>query len=261
MGRPNVGKSTLMNQLLSKERVIVSSIPGTTIDSIDSAVEVNQQKYLFIDTAGLRKKRNVIEKVEKMATYSAINALERADILLLVIDACEGPREQDVQLAKLAWKRGVAVILLINKWDLLSPEKRTNTYWQKVIWYKFRHFNRIPFLFISATEKRNITKIFEAISQTKAFYEQVVEPKKLNDTFLNWVHKTTHPMIKKELGKRSKVNLYSMKQTKNAPPHFEVKTNYPDQITDPYDRFLKTKIREEFGFWGIPINITYKTSR
>jgi len=257
MGRPNVGKSTLMNRLLSEERVVVSPIPGTTRDSIDSEIEWNQRKYLFIDTAGLRKKRKIIEKIEKLATQSALKSLERADILLLVIDAVEGPTEQDLQITKLAWERGVAVILLINKWDLLPKEKKTNTYWQKVLWDKFRHFNRIPFLFISALEKRNIPKIFEALTQTKTFYEQVIDPKKVNETFLKWTTRNSHPLVKVTVF-RQEVKFFKVRQIQNAPPVFEVKTSHPHTIVSLYDRYLKNQFRETYGFWGIPIEIIYK---
>ncbi|MBI3018462.1 MAG: ribosome biogenesis GTPase Der [Deltaproteobacteria bacterium] len=257
MGRPNVGKSTLMNQLLSEERVVVSPVPGTTRDSIDSEIEWNNRKYLFIDTAGLRKKRKITEKIEKLATQSALKSLERADILLLVIDAGEGPTEQDIQITKLAWERGVAVILLINKWDLLPMEKRTNTYWQKVLWNKFRHFNRIPFLFISALEKRNISKIFEALSETKTFYERVIDPKKGNEAFLKWTGKAPHPLVKVNAF-RHKMKFFSARQVQNAPPVFEVKTSHPKNVATLYDRYLKNKFRETHGFWGIPIEIVYQ---
>lgn len=257
MGRPNVGKSTLMNRLLSEDRVVVSPVPGTTRDSIDSEIEWNNRKYLFIDTAGLRKKRKITEKIEKLSTQSALSSLERADILLLVIDAVEGPTEQDLQITRLAWNRGVAVILLINKWDLLPPEKRTNTYWQKVLWNKFRHFNRIPFLFISALEQRNISKIFEALSQTKTFYEQVIDPKKVNEAFLRWIEKAPHPLIKANIY-RHKMKFFSARQAQNAPPVFEVKTSHPQSVVDFYDRYLKNQFRETYGFWGIPIKIIYK---
>ncbi len=257
MGRPNVGKSTLMNRLLSEERVVVSPVPGTTRDSIDSEIEWNHRKYLFIDTAGLRKKRKITEKIEKLATQSALKSLERADILLLVIDAVEGPTEQDIQVTKLAWARGGAVILLINKWDLLPTEKRTNTYWQKVLWNRFRHFNRIPFLFISALEKRNIPKIFEALAQTKTFYEQVIDPKKVNEAFLRWTGKVPHPLIKANIY-RHKMKFFSARQAKNAPPVFEVKTSHPQNVVTLYDRYLKNQFREAYAFWGIPIHIIYK---
>lgn len=257
MGRPNVGKSTLMNQLLSEERVIVSPVPGTTRDSIDSEIEWNNRKYLFIDTAGLRKKRKITEKIEKLTTQAALKSLELADILLLVIDAVEGPTEQDIQVTRLAWIRGVAVILLINKWDLLPHEKRTNTYWQKVLWNKFRHFNRIPFVFISALERRNIPKIFEALSQTKTFYEQVVDTKKVDELFLSWVQKAPHPLIKVTIY-RQKMKFFGCRQIKNAPPVFEVKTSHPQNVVSLYDRYLKNKFRETFGFWGIPIKIVYR---
>lgn len=257
MGRPNVGKSTLMNQLLNEERVVVSPIPGTTRDSIDAELTVQGESYTLIDTAGLRKKSKISEKVEYLSTQAAIRSLEKAQILLLVIDAQEGPKQQDIKVAKLAWDRGVGIILLINKWDLLPDDKKTNTYWQKVLWHSFRHFNRIPFLFISALERRNILKIFEAVSELKVYYEQVIESHKLKDTFLEWITRQPHPMVS-VLGRRTKVRFYSCKQIKNGPPVFEVKTNFPEYIREPYNRFLMNQFRETYGFWGIPIKIVYK---
>ena len=149
MGRPNVGKSTLMNCLLGQDRMIVSPIAGTTRDTIDESVEVDHQRYVFIDTAGLRKKSKVHEKVEKLSTLKAIETLDQADVLLLVLDALEGPREQDQKIVSLAWDRGVGVVILINKWDLLPEEKKTNLYWQRQIGHAFRHFDKIPFIFVS----------------------------------------------------------------------------------------------------------------
>lgn len=257
MGRPNVGKSTLFNHLLSEERAIVSPVAGTTRDALDMEILYEGEKYIFIDTAGLRKKRKITEKVEKLSSFSALFSLERAQILLLVIDASEEPTEQEVKIATLAWKRGVAVILLVNKWDLLPDEKRTNTYWQKVLWHKFRHFDRIPFLFVSGLEKRNLNKIFSAILETKKYYGQVVDPNVLKDAFTAWIAKTPHPFHVHEQH-RSRVKFHAIKQFKNAPPGFEVKTNFPNDIRPAYTRFLKNQIRTTYGFWGVPIEIVYK---
>lgn len=257
MGRPNVGKSTLFNHLLNEERAIVSPVPGTTRDALDMEISYDGEKYIFIDTAGLRKKRKITDRVERLSSFSALASLDRAQILLLVLDAVEGPTEQEIKIASMAWKRGVAVVLLVNKWDLLPMEKRTNTYWQKVIWNKFRHFDRLPFLFVSGLEKRNLNKIFSAILETKTFYNQVIDPHELMESFKSWTTETPHP-LHIVLNRRARVKFFSIKQFKNAPPGFEVKTNFPDSIRPAYARFLINQIRQKYGFWGVPIEIVYK---
>ena len=258
MGRPNVGKSTLMNLLLKKERMIVSPIPGTTRDAIDSMIEVDGKNYLLIDTAGLRKKRKIEERVEAISTYKAIESLERSEIVLLVIDATQGITEQDVRIVGLAWDRGVSVNILLNKWDLLEPEKRDNSYWQKHIWSKLRMFNKIPFLFISALEKKNVHKIFELVELTKKTHEKVVDAKELKENFESWVRRTPPPRYKLTRNRRIPLRFYNCVQIDHAPPRFRIKVNHPSGVSLAYEQFLKNQIRETFAFWEVPLFLEYK---
>ncbi|MEK7790228.1 MAG: ribosome biogenesis GTPase Der [Deltaproteobacteria bacterium] len=255
MGRPNVGKSTLMNQLLSEERVIVSPTPGTTRDSVDSMIKINGQNFLFIDTAGLRKKKKIEQTVEILSVKKAIESLERADIALLVIDGTEGFSDQDLKITDLAWKRGVAIILLINKWDLLPLEKRSNTFWERLLAQKFSAFHKLPVLFISAKESRNIPKIYELLTAVKSSYEKVIDREELKEQFSQWVLKKG-VSIKK--GRRRKfVKFFDIVQKDHAPPVFEVKATEAD-IPVEYDRYLKNRLREAYSLWGIPIRFVYK---
>lgn len=255
MGRPNVGKSTLMNRLLSEERVLVSPIPGTTRDSIDSEVSVDGQEFLFVDTAGLRKKKKINETIETLSVKKAIQSLDRTDIVLLVIDATEGPTDQDLKIVDLAWKRGRGIILLLNKWDLLPPEKRSNTFWEKVIAQKFSAFHKLPVLFVSAKESRNISKIYELLKTVKSSYEKVIDREALKDLFLQWV---TQRGISVKRGRGRKfIKFFDITQKDHAPPVFEVRAN-ETEIPVEYDRYLKNRLRETYQFWGIPLQIVYK---
>jgi GTP-binding protein len=255
LGRPNVGKSTLMNQLLSEERVIVSPVSGTTRDAIDSMVEVNGQNFLFIDTAGLRKKKKIHEKIEFLSVKKALESLNRADILLLVIDAIEGPGDQDLKIVDLAWRRGVAIVLLINKWDLLPDEKKSNTFWERLLAQKFNAFHKLPVLFISAKESRNIPKIYELLRTVKSSYERVIDREELKERFSQWVL-NRGVSIKKGRGRKF-VKFFDIAQKDHAPPVFEVRANEID-IPVEYDRYLKNRLRETYSFWGIPISFVYR---
>ncbi len=255
MGRPNVGKSTLMNQLLSEERVIVSPISGTTRDAIDSMIEVNGQNFLFIDTAGLRKKKKIHEKIESLSVKKALESLNRADILLLVIDAIEGPGDQDLKIADLAWRRGVAIVLLINKWDLLPDEKKSNTFWERLLAQKFNAFHKLPVLFISAKESRNISKIYELLTAVKSSYEKVIDREELKERFSQWTL-SRGISIKKSRGRKF-IKFFDIVQKDHAPPVFEVKMTEAD-MEPQYDRYLKNRIRETYDLWGIPIRFVYR---
>ncbi|MBI4041031.1 MAG: ribosome biogenesis GTPase Der [Deltaproteobacteria bacterium] len=257
LGRPNVGKSSLVNALLGFERCLVSPVAGTTRDAIDLNIEYGGHHFVFIDTAGLRKKSKITSRVEKISTQAAIKTLERSEVVLLVVDATQGFTDQDLKIVDLAWQRATAVILLINKWDLLPSDKKTNTYWERQMAYHLRHFNRLPYLFISATEKRNIQDIFKAILEVKVFYDQVVDAAKLRTAFYEWTQTTPHPLIC--LGKyRKKVKWGKIAQRHVSPPEFKIETPDAKKITTSYDRFLKNKIREHYGLWGIPISIAYR---
>lgn len=255
VGRPNVGKSTLMNRLLSEERVIVSPAPGTTRDSIDSMIEINDQNFLFIDTAGLRKKKKIEQTVEILSVKKAIESLERADIALLVIDGTEGFSDQDLKITDLAWKRGVAIILLINKWDLLPLEKRSNTFWERLLAQKFSAFHKLPVLFISAKESRNIPEIYELLTAVKSSYEKVIDREELKERFSQWILKKG-VSIKKGRGRKF-VKFFDIIQKDHAPPVFEVRASETD-IPAEYDRYLKNRLREAYSLWGIPIRFVYK---
>jgi GTPase len=257
MGRPNAGKSTLLNELTSKNRSLVSPLAGTTRDPVDTEVQVDDATFVFVDTAGLRKRANITERVEAVSASKAVLTLDRSDLLLLVIDATQGPREQDKRIASLAWKRGVGILIVINKWDLLPDEKRRDTYWQRLMKGTFRGYNKIPFLFVSATEKRNTQKVFAMVKDGFKSYEQVINGETLKDHFNVWTQERRAPM-KKEFNRRIPIRFYQCRQSNHKPPVFEIITNYPKDIDVSYDNYLKNKIRETFGFWGTPIVIRYK---
>lgn len=250
VGRPNVGKSTLVNTLLGKSRMIVSSIPGTTRDSIDSVCTYYGRKYLLIDTAGLRKKGKVGYSVERFSMVRAIRSIERSDVVLVVLNASDGIVEQDVRIAGIVEKYGKGAIFLFNKWDMMSDPgtafKRYTTEFQNKIWF-FRH---APQLTISGLERKRVTKVFPLIDQVIDERKKRVPTPKLNNFLRDAVAGTPLPMKK---GKA--VRIYYMTQVKTEPPQFVLFTNVPGGITPAYLRYLEKGLRENFSFSGTPLRI------
>ncbi len=251
VGRPNAGKSSIVNALLNEERVIVSDVSGTTRDSIDSYVTYNNREFIIVDTAGIRKKSKVDYGVEKFAVDRAIRSIRDCDVALLVIDATEGISDQDKKISSIITEAGKGLIIAINKWDLIE-DKKSNTINQ----FDKKLSNDIPFLefapkiYISAKTKQRLNKIFE---QAAEVYEQCT--KRVSTGLLNKVVKELYALnpptsIK---GKRLKI-LYST-QSDVQPPTFVLFANNADLLKDHYKRYIENKLREAFGFFGTPIRI------
>jgi len=251
VGRPNVGKSTLVNTLTGKKRMIVSPIAGTTRDSIDSVCSYYGRKYLFIDTAGIRKKGKVGYSIERYSMVRAIRSIERCDVALVVLDASAGIVEQDKRIAGIVQQYGKGAIFLVNKWDLLEdPEavfKQYTTEFRNELWF----FTHAPLLTISGLVRKRVTKVFPLIDAVVVERKKRIPTAELN-SFLS--RALSHiPPLPQSKGRAVKINY--MTQTGTEPPRFVVFTNRPAGVKDAFLRYLERSLRETFSFSGTPIRI------
>ncbi len=253
VGKPNVGKSSLVNFILGEKRTIVSDIPGTTRDSVDGYVNNEYGNYLFIDTAGLRRKSKVKDSIEYFSVLRAKLAIDRSDVCLLMIDAEEGASEQDTKIAGLIQDAGKACIILVNKWDLITKETNTMEEERKKI-YKVLSFMRYaPILFVSVKEGTRVRDIFELINEIYSESRKRVSTGLVNEVLGDAVIRLQPPSDK---GRRLK--LYYMTQTAVAPPGFVIFCNKIELFHFSYRRYIENRIREAFGFKGNPIRIIIK---
>lgn len=250
IGRPNVGKSTLVNALLGKKRMIVSPVPGTTRDSIDSVCTYYGRKYLFIDTAGLRKKGKAGYSIERFSMVRAIRSIERCDVALIVMDASEGIAEQDQRIAGIAEAYGKSVIFLLNKWDLLEKPEEAYKGLGNELYRKMWFMQYSPLITLSAVEKKRITKIFPMIDEVIKERRKRIPTAELNRFFRESLSRMSLPSYK---GKA--VKLYYITQVKAEPPSFVIFANRPSLLKDSHRRYIEKVLREEFVFMGTPIRI------
>ena len=250
IGKPNVGKSSLINKILGENRNIVSDIAGTTRDSIDSEFENKYGKYVFIDTAGIRRKSKVIEKIEKYSVMRSILAIERADVCLMLIDANEGVTDQDAKIAGEAHEAGKGIIIVVNKWDEYEKETGTMEKYKKEIYSKLSYLNYAPIIFISAKTGQRVEKLFELINNVNKQNSKRVTTSQLNEVINEAISIVQPPSDK---GKRLKV-LYGT-QASIKPPTFVIFVNKKELFHFSYERYLVNQIRKEFGLEGTPIRI------
>lgn len=250
IGKPNVGKSSLVNKILGEERVIVSDIAGTTRDATDSYFENEHGKYNFIDTAGLRRKSKVNEKIEKYSVMRTLLAIERADVCLMMIDANEGVTEQDTKIAGEAHEAGKGIVIVVNKWDAYEKHTGTLEKYKKEVYEKLSYMTYAPILFISAKTGQRVNKLFEMINEVARQNEMRISTGMLNQV-LNEAIALVQPPTDK--GKRLKV-LY-MTQASIKPPTFVIFVNSKELFHFSYERYLVNQIRKEFGLTGTPIRV------
>ncbi len=250
IGKPNAGKSSLVNKILNEERVIVSDIAGTTRDAIDSHFENGYGKYIFIDTAGIRRKNKVYEELEKYSVIKAQAAIMRADVCLIMIDATQGVTEQDEKIAGIAHEAGKAVIIVINKWDLVEKETNTLENYKKQVYDKLAYLKYAPVMFISALTGQRVNKLFELINEVYKNNNLRVPTSMLNDVLSEAVAITQPPSDK---GKRLKI--YYMTQVRVTPPTFVVFVNNKELMHFSYLRYLENHLRKQFNFKGTPIRM------
>ncbi len=250
IGRPNVGKSSLVNAILGEDRVIVSNIAGTTRDAIDSELKFNGNKYVIIDTAGMRKKGKVYETTEKYSVLRALRAIERSDVVLVVIDGEEGIIEQDKRIAGYAHEAGRAVVIVVNKWDAVEKDDKTMKEFEQKIREHFLFLDYAPIVFLSAKTKKRIHTLIPMIDKVSENHALRVETSVLNDVIMDAVAMNPTPTDK---GKR--LRIYYATQVAVKPPAFVVFVNDPELLHFSYERFLENRIRDAFGFEGTPIKI------
>jgi len=250
VGRPNVGKSTLINTLLGKKRMVVSPVPGTTRDSIDSICSYYGRRYLLIDTAGLRRKGKIGYSIERFAMVRAIRSIDRCDIALIVIDAGEGIVEQDQRIAGIVESYGKGAVFLLNKWDIIDKPEEAYRRLSKELSRKMWFMRYAPALTVSAIEKRRITKVFPIIDGIIRERKKRISTAELN-RFLSEAISNMHLPLHR--GKA--VKLFYITQVKTEPPVFVVFTNYPAALKDAHIRYIEKGLRERFLFEGTPIRI------
>lgn len=246
VGRPNVGKSSLLNYILNEERSVVSPIAGTTRDSVDVAFERDGNKYILVDTAGIRKKKSEADVIEKFAAIRTDRAIENSDICVLVLDAREGISAHDKRIARAIEEAGKGCIILFNKWDLVHGFRMEHCL--KGVELEVPFLLHCPKLFISATSGRNVDKLFPLIQEVKEAFEQRITTGQLNKFLTLSMQKCHPPMIQ---GKR--LRIYYMAQVNTRPPTFVLFVNYPNLMLDTYKKYLLNQFREFYNFSGVPI--------
>ena len=253
IGKPNAGKSSLINRILGQERVIVSDVAGTTRDAVDTPFENETGQYVFIDTAGIRRQARVDEPIEKYSVMRAMQAVERADVCLILIDARDGVTEQDTKVAGVAHEAGPASVIVINKWDLVAKETRTMAEYETKVRHALSYMSYAPVVFISALTGQRVEKLFPLI---RTAYQQSglrISTGQLNDILRDAVARVQPPT---DRGRRLKV--YYMTQTGVRPPNFVLFCNDIELFHYSYRRYIENKIREVFGFVGTPIRMTIR---
>lgn len=251
IGRPNVGKSSLTNALLNKERVVVSNIAGTTRDSIDSVLKYHGKEYVLIDTAGMRKKGKVFESVEKYSLLRSMRAIDRSDLCLVVINAEEGITEHDKHIAGYAIEKGKGLILVVNKWDTVK-DTTINDY-KKLVRAEFQFATYAPVVFLSALTKKRIHTLMPEILKVEENINREIKTSILNDVIMDAYQLNIPPSYK---GKRLKI--YFSSQTGTKPPKFTLRVNNKGLVHFSYERYLENKLRENFDLQGTPIVIQFK---
>lgn len=253
VGRPNVGKSSLVNRLLGFERSVANPTPGTTRDAIDTPFIWNKQRYVLIDTAGIRRKGKTTEKLEKYSVVDALRGIERADVALIVINAEEGVTEQDARIAGYAYEAGRACVFVVNKWDTLTKDNQSIGKFVDSVRQEFKYLHFAPILFVSAQTGQRVNKIMEAVTEVAADYCKRVSTADLNHAFKEATESHHAPL---SAGKR--VKFYFATQVAIKPPTFVVFTNAPEGIHFSYERYLTNQFREAFDFKGTPIRLLFR---
>ena len=254
VGKPNVGKSSLLNRILGEERVIVSNVAGTTRDAIDSYFENDTGKYCFIDTAGMRRKSKVDDAIEKYSNMRSISAIDRADVCLILVDANEGVTEQDTKIAGLVHEAGKAAVIVVNKWDAVE-DKETNTMrdMETQVRQGLSYMLYAPVVFLSALTGQRVDKLFQVIQDVYAQNTKRVTTGALNSVLADATARVQPPTDK---GRRLKI--YYMTQASTKPPHFVIFCNDARLFHFSYQRYLENQIREVFGLQGTPVRITIR---
>lgn len=253
VGRPNVGKSSLVNAFLGDERNIVTPVAGTTRDSIYTHYNSFGFDFLLVDTAGVRKKAKVRENIEFYSVMRSIRVIENCDVCFLMIDASEGFESQDLNIFHLAERNRKGIVIVVNKWDLIEKETKTHLEFEELIRNKIAPFNDVPIVFTSIPKKQRIFKALEIGSEVYKNMSTQITTSKLNEIFLPIIEKTPPPAIKGKF-----VNIKYITQLKTPFPAFVFFCNLPQYVRDPYKRFIENQLRKQFNFHGVPIQVFFR---
>jgi len=254
VGRPNVGKSSLINTLLGDERNIVTPIAGTTRDSIYTSYNAFGHEFMLVDTAGLRKKGKVYENIEFYSNLRTIRAIENSDVCIVMIDAQSGIEKQDLNIFMLAQKNKKGIVIVVNKWDLIDKESNTHKTFEKSIREKIAPFTDVPVIFTSVKEKQRIFKTLEITAQVYEKRKKRIPTSQLNEFLLPVIENNPPPM-----GSRGRyVTIKYVMQLKTLTPQFAFFCNLPDDVKENYKRFLENKIRDEYDFTGVPVQLFFR---
>ena len=256
IGRPNVGKSSLTNAILSQERVIVSDISGTTRDSIDTPFNKDGIDYVVIDTAGLKKKGKIYESIDKYSAIRALKAIERSEIVLLVLDGGVGVTEQDKHVIQYATDLHKAIIIVVNKWDVVDKDTNTMSSFEKMIRKEYKFLDYAPIIFLSALTKRRVNTLFDALQLVHSAYHTRIKTSLLND-----VIQEAQVMNQAPDFNGGRLKIYFATQILTAPPTITLSVNDPEFMHFSYQRYLENRLRDTFNFEGTPIKITLKKHR
>lgn len=253
IGRPNVGKSSLVNALVNKDRVIVSDIVGTTRDSVDTMFEKNGQNYVVIDTAGLQKRGKIYESVDKYSMLRALAAVDRSEIVLFVIDADKGIQEQDKHVAGYVTEKKKAIIIVVNKWDLVKKEQNTQSNFEKEIRKQFQFLDYAPIVFVSALTKSKVDKIFDKIQEVHKAYDTHIPTSVLNDVIQDAQQMNEAPEFN-----HGRLKIYFINQANSCPPTFVLFVNKPKYAHFSYIRYIENRLRSAFNLDGTPIDLVLR---
>ena len=255
VGRPNVGKSSLVNKLLGEERLVVSAEAGTTRDAIDTPITYHGREFIFVDTAGLRRQSKVEDGVEFYSSLRSRRAIERADICVLVIDATTGIENQDLKIATMAWENGCGLIIVVNKWDIKEEKgDKTSAHFTKEAIEKAPYLAFVPFLFVSARTGQRVAKLLDLVMQVDAERQKRITTSQVNDTLEQLLARRQPPQAAGQ-----EVKLMYATQVNVAPPTFAVFGNHPDLVAEHYVRYLHNGFREAWGFTGSPLRIVLRS--
>ena len=250
IGKPNVGKSSLINKILGENRTIVSDIAGTTRDAIDTEFENESGKYVLIDTAGIRRKSKIKESIEKFSIMRTLLAIERADVCLMMIDATEGVTDQDAKIAGEAHEAGKGVIIVVNKWDMLEKETGTLEKYKKEVYDKLKYLAYAPMIFVSAKTGQRVHKLFDLIN-----YVAEQNAMRISTSVLNQVINEAIAIVQPPTDKGKRLKIYYGTQASTKPPTFVIFVNDKELFHFSYERYLINQIRKEFGLEGTPVRI------
>jgi GTP-binding protein len=253
LGRPNVGKSSLVNRLLGYKRVLVDEVPGTTRDAIDTLLERNGKRYVLVDTAGIRRKSRISLRLEKYSIVQALRTIDRSDVALLLLDSKEGVTDQDARIGGFIHEKGKGCILVVNKWDLIEKDSQTMVRYEGEVREALKYLSYAPILFISAFTGQRVKKVLEAVSHVSEQAKKRISTSPLNRYFGEWVEKFPPPLYKNR-----SVKMNYITQVSTAPPTFVIYTNMPEGIHFSYERYLHNQMREAFGLEGVPVRLLFR---